>query len=169
MLRYLVLAIGITMLLSPSALQGQSEAPEQTDVYIRRLAGLPAESARGQIEIVDVGHHPLDTMLSIVGNRTEAGWTISYACAMSSSCAPGADHLAMVYTLSASKSADVDRLIARLRVGGKADGAPVSANRFRGYFQVRVDVPGFKRTYDRRINLEENLSQLETLLLPTLP
>src|SRR5438045_2572137 len=101
---------------------GQAPSREPTDVYIRRLAGLPAESAKGQIQIIDTGHDPMGTMLSIVGNRTDKGWVVSYACAMSPHCAPSADHLARTYTLPASASAELDQLVSALRLGGEPDG-----------------------------------------------
>ncbi len=59
---------------------------EPADVYIRHKAGLPPGSAKGNIEILDVGHSPFSTMLSIVANRTPQGWHVSYACAGSEGC-----------------------------------------------------------------------------------
>ena len=90
---------------------------EPTDLYIRRLAGLSPDSAKGQIRIVDVGHHPLDTMISIVANRAAGGWTVSYACASSPHCGPREDHVALDYALSPAASADVDRILATLKSG----------------------------------------------------
>jgi hypothetical protein len=166
MMRYVASACCFAMVLTPSILFGQSAAREPTDVLIRRSAGPPPESARGQIEIVDVGHHPLDTMISIVGNRTEAGWVVSYACAMSPNCAADADHLATVYTLSATKSAEVDRLIEQLRSGGEPDGQEFSPDIISGYLHVRVNVPGFHREYDRQMMWGKTLGLLESLLQP---
>jgi hypothetical protein len=169
MMRYVASACCFAMLLTPSILFGQSAAREPTDVLIRRSAGLPPGSARGQIELVDVGHNPLDTMISIVGNRTGAGWVVSYACAMSPNCSNDADHLATEYTLSATKSAEVDRLIEQLRSGGEPDGQRFSPNVISGYLHVRINVPGFKREYHRQMMWGKTLGHLATLLQPPSP
>jgi hypothetical protein len=132
----------IVALSCASAALGQSPASETTDVYIRRLAGLPAETAKGQIEIIDVGHGALDTMLSIVGNRTEAGWAVSYACAMSPHCSSSADHMATTYTLSPSASAEIDRLLEKLKLGAEPDGRLPSPTFIGGQLLVSIDYEG---------------------------
>jgi hypothetical protein len=43
---------------------------ESTLNLIRSRAGLPLRPTRGQIEIVDVGHTPLSTMIAIVADCT---------------------------------------------------------------------------------------------------
>lgn len=144
---------------------GQSAPRESTDIYIRRLAGLPAASAKGEIEITDVGHDPLSTMLSIVGNRTKNGWTVSYACAASPHCAPGSDHVAKSYTLSPNASAAVDQLLAMLRSGAEPEGQPPSAGMIGGYLVVRIDYQGFTREYRRTIMWGKTLGRLEELML----
>lgn len=160
------LLFGTTALLTSSTTFSQSDAREPTDVYIRRLAGLSPESARGQIEIIDVGHNPLSTMLSVVGSRTDKGWAVSYACASSPNCAPDADHAAMVYTLSALQSAEVDRLINQLRNNGEPDGQRHAPDIISGYLHVRINVSGFKREYRRQMTWGKTLGRLEDLFLP---
>jgi len=166
MTRYFAAVCGVALVLTASPLCGQLPVREPTDVSIRRSAGLPPESARGQIELIDVGHHPLDTMISIVGNRTEAGWTVSYACAMSPNCANDADHIALEYTLSAVDSAEIDRLIKQLKSGREPDGKGFSRDVISGYLHVRINVPGFRREYDRQMLWGKTLGRLETLLQP---
>jgi hypothetical protein len=114
--------VALAALSCSSSALGQFRPREPTDVYIRRLAGLPAASAKGQISIIDVGHDPLSTMLRIVGNRTSSGWSVSYACANSPRCAQGADHLAKSYTLSSAASVEVDAILESLsrRRAGRA-------------------------------------------------
>jgi hypothetical protein len=137
---------------------------EPTDVYIRRLAGLPAESAKGQIQIIDVGHGPMSTMLSIVGNRTAKGWLVSYACAVSRHCAPGADHAAKSYTLSPAASAELDGLVETLRQGGEPDGQQPTPDVVGGQLAVWIDYQGFRREY-RRVGLwGKTLGRLEALM-----
>lgn len=151
-----------TVLVAVPALAQPS--PEPTDVFIRRLAGLPAATALGHIRITDVGHHPGDTMLSIVGNRTKAGWVVSFACAASSYCANGVDHAARRYTLSASANAEVDQILATLRTTGEPEGKqPVSALRG-GQLSVAIDYNGFQRSYQRTSERSELLGKLETLM-----
>ena len=143
---------------------GQVTPREPTDVYIRRLAGLPAASAKGQISIIDIGHDPLSTMLSIVGIRTSSGWSVSYACAMSPRCAPGADHLAKSYTLSPAASSQVDAILKSLSGGAEPDGQPPTPGFVGGHLLVAIDYNGFKHQY-RRIGVwGEVLGRLEQLM-----
>ena len=143
---------------------GQSSAREATDVYIRRLAGLPPESARGEIEIIDVGHDPMSTMLSIVGNRTDKGWMVSYACAASPHCARGVDHIARTYALSPAASAEVDGIVDQLRKGGEPDGQLSSPASVGGWLAVDIDYQGFRREYRRTILWGKTLGKLEALM-----
>ena len=142
----------------------QSPDREPTDVFIRRLAGLPPESAKGQVQIIDVGHDPMSTMLSIVGNRTDEGWAVSYACAASPQCAPGADHAAKAYTLSASASAELDRLIETLRSGGEPDGQVPTSGVIGGRLAVWIDYQGFRHEYQRVGLWGKTLGRLEELM-----
>ena len=137
---------------------------EPTDVHIRRLAGLPAATAKGQVEIIDVGHDPLSTMLSIVGNRTPNGWSVSYACAASPQCAPGADHLAKAYTLSPTASAEVDEILKSLSGGAEPDGQSPAPGFIGGQLLVAIDYKGFKRDYRRVGMWGKTLGRLEELM-----
>lgn len=148
----------------PPPATAQFSPREPTDLYIRRLAGLSAATAKGQVEIIDVGHDPLSTMLSIVGNRTPNGWSVSYACAASPHCAPGADHLASTYTLSPSASAEVDEILKSLRSGVEPDGQPPASVYAGGQLLVAIDYNGFKRDY-RRVGIwGKTLGRLEELM-----
>jgi hypothetical protein len=158
--------LGVVALLCSASSLALAGPREPTDVYIRRLAGLPAASAVGQIEITDVGHGPMDTMLSIVGHRTVGGWAVSYACAASPHCAPSSDHLALSYALSGPASDEVDRILATLRSGAEPDGQPPSPNIIGGYLTVSIDDGGFKRDYRRIGAWGKTLGRLEALLLP---
>ena len=93
-------AIGAAMLAgTATSIPAQVAPREPTDIMVRRLAGLPAATAEGQIEIIDVGHSPLSTMLT-----------------------PAADHAARTYTLPSDASAEVDGILATLRQGAEPDG-----------------------------------------------
>ena len=133
---------------------------------IRRLAGLPADSAKGEIEIIDVGRQAMDTMLSIVRKHTDAGWRVSYACAMSPHCAPSADH-ASNYRLSAAANAEVDALLAKLMTGGEPDGQLPSPNFLSGNLLFSIDYQGLKHDYRRAGVWGQTLGRLEALLKPT--
>lgn len=158
--------LGLVALCGSSLAIAQSTGRDVTDVRIRRLAGLPAESARGQIEILDVGHHPMDTMLSIVARRTATGWSVSYVCAESPACAEGSDHLAKAYSLSAADAARVDSILTELRRGAEPDGQKPSRDIIGGWLAVTVDDAGFKRTYHREMQWGRTLGTLEQLLMP---
>ena len=147
------------------AASAQTAPRERTDVYIRRLAGLPASSADGQIEIIDVGHDPMSTMLSIVGNKTEQGWHISYACAASPQCAPPVDHKAVAYTLSPAASAEVDAILKDLASGTEPGGQAPSANFIGGSLLVAINYNGFKRDYRRSGAWGATLGRLEQLMV----
>lgn len=159
--------VGTALVCSATAVLGQSQPREATDLYIRRLAGLPAETARGQIQIVDVGHDPMSTMLSIVANRTGAGWEVSYACASSPRCAPGSDHAARTYRLSQRASTEVDRIVDRLRSGGEPEDPLRSPDAIGGHLIVKIDYHGFRHEFRRTILWGATLSKLEALLAET--
>lgn len=130
---------------------------------IRRMAGLPPGRTRGEIKIIDVGHHPSDTMISIIANRTPHGWEVSYACAMSPYCGTGTDHAARQYVLSAIKTAEVDHIVDALRAGMEPDGTPPTPDILGGNLLVSVNYKGFSHEY-RRVIWGTTLGRLETLL-----
>jgi hypothetical protein len=156
--------IGITWLLCGAPALAQSASREPTDVHIRRLAGLPADSVKGDIEIIEVGHHPMETMLSIVGNRTKAGWAVSFACASSPQCGAGTDHAAKSYTLSAAATAEVDRLLNELRTDREPDGQLPSRGVVGGYLSALINYQGFTREYRRVGVWGKTLGRLEALM-----
>jgi hypothetical protein len=156
--------VSLAALCMSASVFAQVAPREPTDVRIRRLAGLPAASAKGQIEIIDVGHDPLSTMLSIVGNRTATGWSVSCACAESPHCAPGADHLAKSYTLSPTATAEVDGIVKSLSSGIEPDGQPPSPGFNGGQLLVTIDYDGFKREYRRVGMWGKTLGSLEQLM-----
>jgi hypothetical protein len=160
-MRFLSCGIAIIVGAYPTA-AAPAQPREPTDVYIRRLAGLPAETAKGEIEIIDVGHDPMSTMLSIVGNRTAQGWQVTYACAGSPQCAPGRNHAAKAYTLSADASAELDRILTQLRSGAEPEDP--SHHAIGGHLAVRIDYQGFRREYRRSVLWGKTLGRLEALM-----
>jgi len=156
--------VALAALSCSSSALGQFRPREPTDVYIRRLAGLPAASAKGQISIIDVGHDPLSTMLRIVGNRTSSGWSVSYACANSPRCAQGADHLAKSYTLSSAASVEVDAILESLSRGGEPDGQLPRTGLVGGQLLVAIDYNGFRQQYRRVGMWGKLLGRLEQLM-----
>ncbi|MCT8001447.1 hypothetical protein NZL82_06085 [Sphingomonas sanguinis] len=151
------------ILLGAGAAAAANEAHEPTDLAIRRQLGLPPESARGQIEILDVGHDPMDTMLSIVARRSGGGWRVSYACAPSPACG---EHPVRDYALSSQASGQVDALLDRLRRGQEPDGLSPSSHMLGGYLKVTVDDRGFRHGYDRVGQWGKMLGELRQLLSP---
>ena len=160
------MTISAVMLIQAPQLPAQTAQREPTDVYIRRLADLPAASADGQIEIIDVGHGPLDTMLSIVANRTDKGWSVSYACAASPHCASNQDHRAEAYILSKQDGAAVDDILKGLEAGKEPDGQDPSPTFIGGNLLVAINDHGFKRDYRRSGVWGQVLGKLEALLSP---
>jgi hypothetical protein len=151
--------------LAPVPGQPPAAPPRQsTDLFIREKAGLPAASARGETQILDIGHNPLDTMISIAANRAGDGWHVSYACADSPHCAPGSDHFAREYTLSVEASAEVDRILAGLETGAEPDGMKPSPNFLGGQLLVSIRYRGFTRDYRRVGQWGRTLGRLEQLL-----
>ncbi len=150
--------------LSSAAVLAQDGPPrEPTDVHIRRSAGLPAESARGANEILDVGQDPGDTMLSIVARRSDAGWTVSYACAASPYCARETDHFSREYVLSTTTSQQVDSLLDKLRQGGEPDDNS-QPGIIGGWAQFSINDRGFRHRYRRVMDWGPTLGLLESLL-----
>lgn len=164
MLRFDRWLLPTLLLIASATALAQSQSGEPTDLYIRRLAGLPPETARGQIQIIDVGHDPMSTMLSIVGNRTRTGWEVSYACAASPHCAAGSDHAARTYKISQVASAEVDRILEKLRAGTEPEDPLRSHNAIGGHLVVKIDYRGFRREYRRTVLWGETLGKLEALL-----
>ena len=156
---------------APSAVQAQpSMTQEPTDAYIRRKAGLPAASARGDIEILDVGHLPLSTMLSIVASHGPTGWRVSYACADSPHCGAGdQDHAAADYTLAPETAAKLDALLDALRTMPEAGGTAPRPELICGHLAISIDYQGFQRDYRRACVWGPVLGQLEDLLRPPEP
>lgn len=167
MLRFSRSLIAALLCIGSSIAFAQPYGREPTDLYIRRLAGLPPETARGQIEIIDVGHDPMSTMLSIVGNRTRAGWEVSYACAASPQCAKASDHTARTYKLSRLANLKVDQILDRLRAGAEPEDPGRSSNAIGGHLVVKINYRGFHHEYRRTILWGETLGKLEALLAQT--
>ncbi|WP_230482614.1 hypothetical protein [Sphingomonas sp. Leaf21] len=164
MVRKAVGILGLTMMLvATSPALATDEAREPTDIFIRRQVGLPAESARGQIELLDVGHHAMETMVSIVARRDGRAWRISYACAESPQCGP---EPAKAYTLSPQASGQVDAILDELRKGQEPDGTQPSPNIVGGYLKVTINDRGFRRDYRRVMVWGQTLGGLERLLSP---
>lgn len=111
----------------------------------------------------------MSTMVSIVARRNGLGWTVSYACAMSPRCAPGAYHAAKTYTLSRAASADIDQLLEELRSGGEPDGQLPSARLIGGQLMIRIDDHGFRHEYRRVGAWGKTLGAIEALLSPPGP
>src|SRR5665213_1400092 len=155
----LALAVPLAACLAQAA-----PASVPTDIFIREQAGLPAAWAKGEIEILDVGHHPLDTMISIVANRAADGWHVSYACAQSPHGAAGADHLAREYVMAAPASGEIDRILANLMSGAEPDGMKPSSTFIGGQLLVSIRYRGFSREYRRVGAWGRILGRLEQLL-----
>lgn len=147
---------------------GKPERPT-VDVYIRSQAGLPASSARGDIEVVRMGEHALDAVLSIVGHRTADGWRVSYVCAQSPSCDPKKFILAKEFDLPADAAKRVDAAIERLKTQPETDGQAPAPNQPCGRLAVAVDDHGVKRSYRRICSWGPDFAQLEILLKAGLP
>ncbi len=143
-----------------------STSPETTDIHIRRLAGLSAASAEGDLEILDVGHLPLSTMLSIVARKTAEGWHVSYACAASPDCSPKADHLALDYDLDSTAALQLSTLLKKLKSGGDPEGTKRNIISSCGNLTIAINYEGFKRVYSRSCSWGHTLGALETLLKP---
>ena len=162
-------ALAVVMAASPPARTTEtpaSPAPDPTAVYIRKLAGLPAASARGDIELVDAGHGPMDTMISIVAIRTGAGWHASYACAASPFCRQDQDHDASDYDLPRETSQQVDLIVRRLQEGSVAEDQPPAALTLCGRLAVRLNLGGVVRVFRRSCEWGQPLGDLERLLKP---
>jgi hypothetical protein len=157
-----VLAAAAVAALGPPAF---AQPRPTVDVYIRSQAGLPASSARGEIEVVDLGHHALDAVLSIVGHRTANGWRVSYVCAQSPACDPKHFLLAKEFDLPADAARRVDAVLERL----KAEPEPEASHDTTCGLALAVDDRGFKRAWRRACAAGPDVGQLETLLKAGLP
>jgi hypothetical protein len=142
----------------------QPERPT-VDVYIRSQAGLPPSSAQGEIEVVDLGHHALDAVVSVVGHRTAQGWRVSYVCAQSPACDPKHFLLAKEFELPADAARRVDATLERLRAQPEPE---VSTDTTCG-LAVSVNDRGFKRAWRRACAAGPDVAQLEALLKAGLP
>jgi hypothetical protein len=135
------------------------------DVYIRSQAGLPPSSARGEIEVVDLGHHALDAVLSIVGHRTAGGWRVSYVCAQSPACDAKHFLLAKEFDLPADAARRVDAALERLKAQPEAAASSDAACGL----ALAIDDRGVKRAWRRACAAGPDVGQLETLLKAGLP
>ena len=162
---------GAATLAQPALAQPVLAVPERptVDVYIRSQAGLPASSARGDIEVVHMGEHSLDAVISIVGHRTADGWRISYVCAQSPSCDPKKFILAKEFDLPADAAKRVDAAIGRLETEPETDGRQPAPNQPCGRLGVAVDDHGVKRSYRRTCSWGQDFAELEILLKAGLP
>ncbi|MGZ3273657.1 MAG: hypothetical protein ACXU82_08035 [Caulobacteraceae bacterium] len=164
---------GVALLgLAAAAALGQSasaQPPRPTvDVYVRGQAGLPPSSARGEIEVVEVGRSPLDKVLSIVGHRVPDGWRVSYVCAQSPGCDPKKFMLVKEFDLPAEAARRVEAMLERLKA--QPESAPAAAaNPACGQLAVAIDDRGFKHGYRRACAGDQDLTELETLLKAGLP
>lgn len=163
----------LAVILAPATAVSSGPALAQehptVDVYIRSQAGLPPSSARGEIEVVDIGPRALDPKLSIVGHRTGSGWRVSYVCAQSPACDPHHFLLAKDFDLNADAARRVDAALDRLRAGPDATGEPSAPGAGPcGRLAVAIDDRGFKRDY-RRACGGDDLEDLERLLKAGLP
>jgi hypothetical protein len=168
---WLLLLAGAAALAQPAFAQPTLAVPERptVDVYIRTQAGLPASSARGDLEMVHVGEHSLDAVISIVGHRMGGGWRISYVCAQSPSCDPKKFILAKEFDLKADAVKQVDAAIERLKAQPETDGRKPAPNQPCGRLAVAVDDHGVKHSWRRACSWEADFAQLETLLKAGLP
>jgi hypothetical protein len=171
-MRPLVLVLaGVAALAQPAFAQQALAVPERptVDVYIRSQAGLPASSARGDLEVVHMGEHSLDAVLSIVGHRTAGGWRVSYVCAQSPSCDPKKFILAKEFDLSADAAKRVDAVLDRLKVEPESDGRQPAQNQPCGRLGVAIDDHGVKHSWRRACSWGADFAQLEILLKAGLP
>jgi len=150
--------------LGPPAFAQQPQRPT-VDVYIRSQAGLPPSSAHGEIEVVDLGHHALDAVLSIVGHRTASGWRVSYVCAQSPACDPKHFVLAKEFDLPADAAKRIDATLERL----KAQPEPELSTDAKCGVAVSINDRGFKRAWRRACAAGPDVAQLEVLLKAGLP
>jgi hypothetical protein len=142
-----------------------AQQPPTVDVYIRSQAGLPPSSARGEIEVVNLGHQALDPVRSIVGRRTATGWRVSYVCAQSPTCDPKHFLLAKEFELPADAARRVDAVLERLRAQPEPE---ASTDKTCGV-AVAVNDRGFKRAWRRACAAGPDVGQLEILLKAGLP
>jgi hypothetical protein len=151
--------------------QAASAQPSKptVDVYVRSQAGLPASSARGDIEVVHMGDHALDAVFSIVGHRTAGGWRVSYVCAQSPSCDPNKFILAKEFDLKPAAAKQVDAVIERIKAQPETDGQAPAPNQACRKLAVAIDEHGSKRTWRRTCAWGADFTQLETLLKAGLP
>jgi hypothetical protein len=147
-----------------------AQPPKPTvDVYVRSQAGLPASSARGDIEVVHMGDHALDAVFSVVGHRTAGGWRVSYVCAQSPSCDPNKFILAKAFDLKPDAARRVDAVIERIKAEPETDGQAPAPNQPCAKLAVAIDDHGSKRTWRRTCAWGAEFSELETLLKAGLP
>lgn len=164
--RYAFIAVAILLAVPVGIAIAQTES---TDVYIRRLAGLSAPSTKGDIQIVDVGHLPMSTMISIVASYSPTGWHVSYACAQSPGCTPAhsfsQDHIAKEYDLSPETGRHIETIINRLANEPEQESL-TGNNPTCGHLAVSISFKGFKRDYRQACVWGATLAELEDILKP---
>lgn len=160
----LLAAVGLAMF-GPAA---HPQDRPTTDLIIRSQAGLPASSASGDIQLIDVGHNPMSPMVSIVGRRTPGGWHVSYACASSPACDQKHFVLAKAFDLPADAASRLDAVLDRLEAQPEA-GDPSAQPNTCGRMTLAIKDRGFRREYRRTCSLEKDLRELEALLKAGLP
>jgi hypothetical protein len=166
-MRRLVWVLTWTAALGGPALAQPPPRPT-VDVYVRSQAGLPPSSARGEIEVVRIGQHPLDAALSIVGHRTANGWRVSYVCAQSPACDPKHFLLAKEFDLPADAARRVDAALERLKALPEPDGAAAPPDPACGV-ALAINDRGVKHSWRNACAAGPDVAQLETLLKAGLP
>jgi hypothetical protein len=164
MRRLVLLLAGLVALGAPALAQQRPTV----DVYVRSQAGLPPSSARGEIELVQIGQNPLDPALSIVGHRTARGWRVSYVCAQSPACDPKHFLLAKEFDLPADAAKRVDATLERLKSLPEPQEASGALDPACG-LAVAINDRGVKRAWRRACAAGPDVAQLETLLKAGLP
>ena len=149
--------------------RAQEPARPTADVYIRSQAGLPASSAKGEIELIDLGHNPLDTMLSIVGHRTAAGWRVSYVCAQSPACDRQHFVLAKEFDLSPDAARRLDTALTRVEAEPEAAEPQTATPIACGRLAVNIDDRGVKRSYRRVCAWAKTFGEMERVMKAGLP
>lgn len=169
MRRVVLAALAMAALGLSGRAQAQDQSRPTADVYIRSQAGLPPSTARGEIEVLDIGHNPTDTMLSIVGHRTASGWKVSYVCAQSPRCDPKHFVLSKDFDLSADAAGRLDAMLARVEAEPEDSPPPSGSLAACGRLAVNIDDRGVKRRYRRACTWSKDLSELEILMKAGLP
>ena len=165
----LAAVIALAMATLGFSARAQEPARPTADVYIRSQAGLPASSAKGDIEVLDIGHNPLDTMLSIVGHRTAGGWRISYVCAQSPICDKQHFVVAKEFDLAPDAARRLDAALAIVEAEPEAAPPQTAPPIACGRLGVNIDDRGVKRSYRRVCDWAKAFGDMEKLMKAGLP